>query len=139
MIDVFSVREPRILLHRIVSLEPNLLERKSFTECDTNLQVSYIPLLPGRTTRPHKHRRRDIILPGLVPLEIWILAYGRLNVSFFDVDGTFLRNEVLGKGDLLISYSGGHSLEALESSHLIEIKQGPYLGNDLQYFDELES
>ena len=139
VIDVFSIQEPSVLLHRIVSPNHSLSARADLTEPDDNLQVSYIPLLPGRTTRPHGHQPRDVILHGLVPLEVWILSYGRLNVSLFDINGTFLRTELITKGYLLIAYAGGHSLEALESSELIEIKQGPYLGNDLRYFNELES
>ena len=32
-------------------------------------------------------------------------------------------------GDFLLLVSGGHSFEFIEKSEIIEVKQGPYVGN----------
>lgn len=136
-INVFSNLDSSILLHRIVVLSRcSVSDRVNCTESSENLQVSCIPLKQGSVIRAHGHRLRDVNFQGLVPLEVWVLAYGRLSVDFFETDGSPIRSEYLNAGDLLISFSGGHALEALEPSQLVEIKQGPYLGKDIYYFNE---
>jgi hypothetical protein len=48
----------------------------------------------------------------------------------FDEEWKELATEELSTGDFLIFFKGGHSVEMLEKSRLIEVKQGPYPGDN---------
>ena len=38
-------------------------------------------------------------------------------------------SRVLGPGDVIILMSGGHGFEVLEDLNMVEVKQGPYVGD----------
>ena len=55
-----------------------------------------------------------------------IVLSGKISVSLFDIDKSKLKNLTLSKGEILITYSGGHSTMKSVSSKTIELKLGPY-------------
>ena len=47
---------------------------------------------------------------------------------------------MLFKGDVILLAYGGHGFEMMEQSEIIEVKQGPYAGeNDKTRFDPVKS
>ena len=38
-------------------------------------------------------------------------------------------SRVLGAGDVILLIAGGHGFEVLEELNMIEVKQGPYVGD----------
>ena len=64
---------------------------------------------------------------------------GKIRVDFFDENQSYLESRVLKKGDIILLAKGGHGFEMLEKSEIIEVKQGPYAGdNDKTRFDDNE-
>ena len=62
---------------------------------------------------------------------------GRVRVNFYSSDKVFLEHRILETGDVILLCGGGHSFEMLEETSMIEIKQGPYMGEeDKTRFDE---
>ena len=60
-------------------------------------------------------------------------------MSLYNSAREFLTSRVLGAGDLILLCGGGHSLRMLEETSMIEIKQGPYAGdNDKTRFGQKE-
>jgi mannose-6-phosphate isomerase-like protein (cupin superfamily) len=55
---------------------------------------------------------------------------GKLKVDFYSNDRQYLESTVLGQGDVILLASGGHGFEMLEETELIEVKQGPYAGDE---------
>jgi hypothetical protein len=43
--------------------------------------------------------------------------------------GAYLESRELAAGDVILLASGGHGFEALEEIEMIEVKQGPYIGD----------
>ena len=53
---------------------------------------------------------------------------GKIKVSFYDQSNLELVEHVIVVGgELLLMLNGGHSLEILEDSKFLEVKQGPYI------------
>lgn len=49
-----------------------------------------------------------------------------------------MTSRVLGPGDVILLCGGGHSFKMLEDSSMIEVKQGPYAGeNDKTRFEPI--
>ncbi len=62
-------------------------------------------------------------------LEVLFLKRGRLRVDFFDNAQTYLESRILEAGDVILLATGGHGFEVLEEIEMIEVKQGPYAGD----------
>ena len=50
-------------------------------------------------------------------------------VDFYDDIQTYLESRILCGGDVILLVSGGHGFEVLEDIEMIEVKQGPYAGD----------
>ena len=60
--------------------------------------------------------------------EVLFIKKGRVRVDFYDTEEVYLESRVLEKGDVILLIQGGHGFEVLEDLEMIEVKQGPYVG-----------
>lgn len=78
-------------------------------------------LEPGTALPIHRHNHTA---------ETYVLLRGRIDVMFYSADGTeadrFHLNPLTGNYGLQILRGQWHALEVLESSVILEIKDGPY-------------
>ena len=51
-------------------------------------------------------------------------------MDFYDDYEDYLESVILYQGDTILLVSGGHGFKALEELEMIEIKQGPYAGEN---------
>ena len=52
-----------------------------------------------------------------------------MKIDFYNNNKDFLDSRVLSSGSVILLALGGHGLEMLEDSEIIEVKQGPYAGD----------
>jgi hypothetical protein len=99
-----------------------------FTPNEFPQQVGYMKRKKGYNIEPHLHStiKREIFATN----EVLFIKSGKIRVDFYDEKKVFLKSLVIKKGDTLLLISGGHGFEMLEESEIIEIKQGPYIGED---------
>lgn len=60
--------------------------------------------------------------------EVLIVKSGKMKTTFYDDNRVTIGEETLSSGDIIILFKGGHGFEMIEDTILIEVKQGPYLG-----------
>jgi hypothetical protein len=134
MEKVYSRINKNRLLHTIskkIDLDKN---RSDITDPSLPLQVSRVNLKSSKV-KAHSHKPKLFLKKKIEQNECWIVLKGTINVSLFDIDKTNIKNTTLGKGSILITRGGGHSInKSSTDSELIEIKLGPYNGNDLDYY-----
>lgn len=99
-----------------------------FTNEQDELQVGLMECHSGYKVRAHTHPRTRRSINGVS--EFLYIESGKISVSVFDEQWLLLANEVLEAGDFLLCFRGGHSIEIIERARIIEVKQGPYLGNN---------
>ena len=58
--------------------------------------------------------------------ETLFIRSGKVRVDFYSNDQHYVRSTILVSGDVILLSAGGHGLEILEPSEIIEVKQGPY-------------
>ena len=105
-----------------------------FSDINYSQQVAYMKRDSGYKIAPHIHlgRVRQIYLTQ----EVLLIKSGKIKVTLFDSYRQHLGDVTLRTGDIIHLISGGHSIEFLEESEIIEVKQGPYLeGKDKEIFD----
>lgn len=98
-----------------------------FTPDDFSQQLGYM-----------KHKKGDVIPEHVHNLQIREIQYtqetlvvkrGRLRVDLYTNGKNYLTSRELTAGDVILLASGGHGFEFLEETEMIEIKQGPYCGD----------
>ena len=99
-----------------------------FTPNEFSQQLAYMNHPTGKIIEPHFHNpiERSVIYTQ----EVLLLKKGILKVNFYDNHQQFLFSRILTQGDVILLASGGHGFEVIEEIEMIEIKQGPYQGDN---------
>lgn len=61
--------------------------------------------------------------------EVLFIKSGIVKISFYSNSKKYLCEHTLRVGDFVFLGYGGHGLEIIEEAEIIEIKQGPYVGD----------
>ncbi len=97
-----------------------------FTPDDYSLQVGKHDYLKGKVIKPHQHLPVKVERTGSLQ-EVLYIEEGIVKVLFYSEDGHNIDSKILTKGDMILLMDGGHGFEFLETTKMIEIKQGPYM------------
>lgn len=99
-----------------------------FTPKELSQQLAYMHHPAGKTIKAHFHNP----VPRTVvhTQETLFIKRGRLRVDFFDNDQRYLESRELKAGDVILLIQGGHGFEVLDEVEMIEVKQGPYAGDE---------
>ncbi|WP_316736893.1 hypothetical protein [Pedobacter aquatilis] len=99
-----------------------------FTPDDFSQQLGYMNRKKGYVIDPHVHRlvERKVTLTQ----EVLYVKKGKVLVNFYDQDQNYLEQRIVETGDVILLADGGHGFEMLEDSEMIEVKQGPYAGEE---------
>ena len=97
-----------------------------FTPNDFSQQLAYMKHPKGKRIDAHTHN----VVPREVSYtkEVLVIRKGKLRVDFYKDDQTYIESHIVNQGDIILLAFGGHGFECLEEVEMVEIKQGPYLG-----------
>ena len=97
-----------------------------FTTNELSQQLAFIEHPKGKIIEPHLHNPvpREVHYTQ----EVLFIKSGILRVDFFDDQQVFFESRILNKGDVILLIKGGHGFEVCEDLQMIEVKQGPYVG-----------
>jgi hypothetical protein len=98
-----------------------------FTPGDFSQQLGYMNRPKGYTIDPHVHNLVERKVTQTQ--EVLFIKSGKVRVDFFDDDKNYLESRMLIKGDVILLAAGGHGFEMIEDTEMIEVKQGPYCGD----------
>jgi len=107
---------------------------KFFTPNELSQQLAHMEHPAGKVISPHVHNlvHRTVAYTQ----ETLFIKRGLLRVDFFSSDRVYLKSRELRPGDVILLIKGGHGFEVLEDLEMIEVKQGPYTGeNDKTCFE----
>lgn len=112
-----------------------LILRRSFrrdgieflTANDYSQQLGYMNRPAGYAIPPHVHNAvaREVRFTK----EVLFIRSGRVRVDFYSDAQDYIESTVLETGDVILLAFGGHGFEMLEPTEMIEVKQGPYVGD----------
>lgn len=109
-----------------------------FTPDDYSQQLGYMKRPKGYEIPPHRHNlvERQVVLTQ----EVLLVKSGKVRVDFYDDQQSYIESRIIQKGDVILLAGGGHGFEILEEAEMIEVKQGPYCGeNDKVHFNSVQS
>ena len=98
-----------------------------FTPSTYSQQIGYMNRPAGYVIPPHVHN--PVVREVQYTKEVLFIKSGRLRVDFYSETQVYLESTILETGDVILLAYGGHGFEMLEPTEIIEVKQGPYEGN----------
>ncbi len=98
-----------------------------FTPGSYSQQLGYMNRPAGYVIAPHVHKpvTREVNFTK----EVLFVKSGSVRVDFYSEQQHYLRSAILESGDVILLAFGGHGFEMLEPTEMIEVKQGPYAGD----------
>lgn len=99
-----------------------------FTPDDFSQQLGYMHRKKGYVIEAHVHNpvKREVHMTK----EVLFIKSGKVKVNFYDDQQNYLnKSTILEEGDVILLAYGGHGFEVLEDLEMIEVKQGPYIGD----------
>jgi mannose-6-phosphate isomerase-like protein (cupin superfamily) len=124
MID--RIQSGDVLLALIVPNTFNEMGVHFVTPPELSQQLAYIRHPGGKVIDTHFHNPvpREVSYSQ----EVLLIRKGRLRVDFFDEECRYVESRILEAGDTILLVAGGHGFDVLEEVEMIEVKQGPHLG-----------
>jgi len=107
----------------------NTLPHKGYnfvSESTDSMQVGVNHYDNGATIRAHFHLPVERALT--VTLEVLHFDSGLCLMEIYDEDQKKFFETQVRSGDTVVLMKGGHGFKVLEPTRIIEVKQGPYLG-----------
>jgi hypothetical protein len=90
------------------------------------LQLGFIKHKKNHKIKSHIHLKRPRKINYCT--EVLIIESGKIKIKFYNLKKEDIKKDkILGKGDIVILFKGGHGFSVIKPTKMIEIKQGPYL------------
>ena len=108
-----------------------------FTPDNFSQQLAYMKRPKDYRIQPHTHK---IVARNVNQTqEVLFIKSGKVRIDFFDDRQRYLESRILNTGDVILLAHGGHGFKMLEESEIIEVKQGPYTGDqDKERFEFMD-
>ncbi len=108
------------------------------TPGDFSQQVGCLLHPVGKKIEPHVHNL--VVRQVQFTQEVLFIRKGKVRVDFYEETQAYLVSSILASGDTILLICGGHGFEVLEEADIIEVKQGPYVGDhDKTRFKSIEA
>lgn len=91
-------------------------------------QLAYMHHEEGHRIIPHFHNMVSRTVH--FTQEVLVIRKGKVRVNFYDFEQEKIADTILISGDVILLCAGGHGFDILEETEMIEVKQGPYVGEN---------
>lgn len=120
------------ILAIVIRKDSSLKGVNFFTPQDFSQQLGLLVHEKGKKIKAHRHKliKREITLTQ----EVLVVLEGKLKIDLYSENMEKLKTIVITEGDTILLAHGAHSIEIMEDSRIIEVKQGPYAGMDDKEF-----
>ena len=112
----------------IIRAEARPAETTFVTPPDFKQQVGFVVYPAGGLIQRHDHRPLERHLVGTA--EVLVVQRGHCEIDIYNDSRELVATRELRPGDIMVMVAGGHGFRMLEDTVFLEIKQGPYTGED---------
>ena len=95
---------------------------------DLPQQLGSMSYRPGKVIPAHAHRPTRRAVFGTP--ETLFIRKGKVRIDFYTNEQEYRCSRILQTGDVILLIAGGHGFEVLEELNMVEVKQGPYTGDE---------
>jgi hypothetical protein len=101
------------------------------TPPDYPLQLGYMRRAAGYIVKPHVHT--PVERQTFKTQESLFVRSGRIRVRLYDDDSVHIATRILYPLDVIHFSGGGHGIEFMEQSEIVECKSGPHVADDKRF------
>lgn len=118
-----------VLFAEVIWADTRVEKTRFFSEDKSSFQFGLLAHEAGFVEAPHYHHpvKREI---GDLQ-QMFVVQRGVVAVSFHEPDGKMFHEVVLRAGDAINLVHGAHSVRVIEDMQCVSVKQGPFLGDQL--------
>lgn len=131
MSEVVEIKEGDLVLARHIPAEVAWVDGLNFYSKDNDfIQVGIWGYSAGKELKAHIHNevKREVLWTQ----EMLFIRTGQLRANIFNTQEQKVAELIVSAGDIIILLRGGHGYDILEDgTQVLEIKNGPYVGPDL--------
>jgi len=98
-----------------------------FSPNDYSQQLGYMRRPKGYVVDPHIHNQVSRTITQTQ--EVLVIKSGKCEVNLYNEVHARINRIQLSEGDIILLAHGGHDVRVIEDCEIIEIKQGPYSGD----------
>ena len=132
-----QIQHDKQLISIIIRANYKSKDIEFFTPSDFSQQLAYMNRKKDYVIPPHVHNAVNRMVS--YTQEVLFIKSGKVRVDYFSNDKNYLESRILNQGDVVLLSGGGHGFYMCEDSEIIEVKQGPYAGDqDKTRFDPVE-
>ncbi|TKX30169.1 hypothetical protein CQA38_00570 [Campylobacter sp. MIT 12-5580] len=125
-----EIKEKDIVLARHIKEEDCIEGLNFFSQDEEFIQVGTWGYNKGKKLLAHIHN--EVERKVYWTQEVLFIKKGSIKVRVYNTNAQFLEEFIAQAGDILIMLRGGHGYDILEDgTKVVEIKNGPYVGADL--------
>lgn len=121
-----SIERDGVRYAEIIWADSSAVITKFCSPDTSSMQLGIVAHGAGFVEAPHYHKEVTRTIRDLQ--QVLFVKKGRLLVKFFDATGSFFHQVELKVGDTILLVNGAHSIEMLEDTECLSVKQGPFLG-----------
>ena len=129
--SVIEIKEGEVVLARHIPATAAWNEGLSFFSQDNEyMQVGVWGYSAGKELKAHIHN--EVTREVLWTQEVIFVRNGKIRANIYDTKENKVAELEVGAGDIIILLRGGHGYDILEDgTQVLEVKNGPYVGPDL--------
>jgi len=129
MIKIYSQVKPGLMTHVSFKTKDAMIFRSDMTSDNEFIQAAFKRDAKGMTYDAHYHIQNERKFSHTQ--EVWVIMKGRVRVTLYDIDQSYLDTLELVEGSCIITMHGGHAYEIMEDDTIwFEFKNGPYQGRE---------
>ena len=128
MIEVDAITSADTVLAYVIRGEISPAQTTFVTDDDAPFQVGFVVKEAGVDVQRHEHRPVERNLTSTS--EALIVREGRCEVDVYSDSRELVATRTVGPGDTVVFLAGGHGIRITERTVFLEVKQGPYPGQD---------
>jgi len=113
----------------IIWADTTVEKTRFFSPPDSSFQFGLLAHRAGYAEPPHYHHPVTRSITDLQ--QMFVVQRGVVMVLLFTDDGKLLREITLRAGDAINLIHGVHSIRVVEDMQCISVKQGPFLGDQM--------
>jgi hypothetical protein len=126
--SILEFRDPHLGLQALlIRSSAKVAGINFFTPPENELQLGL--MTRGRENPVRLHKHISIVREVLTTQEVLLIRSGRAQVTIWNESLEKSQVFVLEKGDVVLLLRGSHEIEFLETTEILEIKQGPYIAD----------
>jgi hypothetical protein len=100
-----------------------------FSPAESSFQFGLLAHRAGYVEDPHYHKAVQRSIEDLQ--QMFVVQRGVVDVMLYTDEGELFRTVRLGAGDAIVLIHGVHAIEVIEDFQALSVKQGPFLGDEV--------